>query len=74
MPAETFGTSVPPSRDVHAWMNPGGGSVQWNDMDRQGCSRWGLIKAGKLLSPGVLQRPNPRGGVNAQLAVTGVKV
>ena len=28
----------------------------------------------KLLSLGVLQRPSPQGGVNAQLAVTDVKV
>lgn len=32
-----------------------------------------LIKVEELLSTGVLQRPSPQGGVNAQLAVTGVK-
>lgn len=47
-------------------------AVEW--YGQRGCSRWGLIKVEELLSPGVSQRPSPQGGVNAQLAVTGVKV
>lgn len=41
---------------------------------QRGCSRWGLIKVEEPLCSGVLQQPIPPGGVNAQLAVTGVSV
>lgn len=52
-------------------MNPGGeeggDSMQWNDMGR------GVFKVGTD-SGAVSQKPNPQGGLNAWLAVTGVKV
>lgn len=38
------------------------------------CTKWGLAEGSDLLSAQVLQRPCPRGGVRAQLALEGFKL
>lgn len=70
----TFETLIPPLQETECL----DGSQQKlrvvNWYQQKGCWRWGLIKVEELLFSGVLQHPIPQGGVNAQLAVTGVSV